>query len=53
MQNLENFAFDAEAGEEEDTYELEQETLEKLHEDGRARKWTRTAEIEHLVTNDS
>ena len=53
MQNLENFAIDTEAGEEEDTHELEQETLENIREDGRARKWTRTVETEHSMTNDS
>ena len=31
MQNLENFAVNAEAEEEEDMYEQLQETIEKLH----------------------
>ena len=53
MQNLENFAFDTEDGEEEDAYVRQQETSEKLQVDWREKKRKRTAENDQYLTNDT
>ena len=52
MQNLGNFAANAEDVEYEETHEQPQETLEKTQQDPRMKKRSRSAGNESYVTDD-